>query len=525
VSVLLEERVDSGNSSVPRVTQVFECQSLVLLRGLLTLHRILGPDSLGIDELLLPWKNVTVEIGNQLILFVTHSGTEVSGSDIGLFGVSQIGLRNENVSHGKHSQTSQLLGSVEDHRRESAGHLRVETDLDSSLNLVLALDEKVQQLLCVDSCLSEVGHEPNQRSVPLVDDLGEGGGSRSHEDHSDSVLKLLQRVIIHSQVRLCRPLLGSLVLQIPHSVLGGHELFVQGSDLGQDSDFEASHAEQKIRVVLAVNRHETAFPLDSGDASRQSVLDVPEHGSSQVDVVFHESHSRISGPTLLVVVANDVLIVGIGMLGEISLDELLGLLVGESIHDVDGLDVSGIQTNGVLRLHLDVVVGQKVVRQIWRSSHLGSSLQSKNQDVQDETIVLDDEGRELETSNQSIRVDVVHVLVVEHDVVLGRHVVSNVMIDDESQQSIEKSEIHLLVDLLELGLHDDDAFSVGSLPDSLQVVDALAPLVDEKWRRLVVAGLDPVGEQPSLVGFVPEVLIQVGISDLLERLHVIDRCL
>lgn len=47
-------------------------------------------------------------------------------------------------------------------------------------DLVLTLDEQVQQLLGVDHRLSEVCHETNESRVPLVDNLGEGGGTGRH---------------------------------------------------------------------------------------------------------------------------------------------------------------------------------------------------------------------------------------------------------------------------------------------------------------------------------------------------------
>lgn len=75
------------------------------------------------------------------------------------------------MTHGQHSQTSQFLRGVEDHWGEPAGHLGVETDLDTGLNLVLALDEEIQQLLGVDHRLSVVGHQTDQGSVPFVDNL------------------------------------------------------------------------------------------------------------------------------------------------------------------------------------------------------------------------------------------------------------------------------------------------------------------------------------------------------------------
>ena len=41
------------------------------------------------------------------------------------------------------------------------------------------------------------------------------------------------------------------------------------------------------------------------------------------------------------------------------------------------------------------------------------------------------------------------------------------------------------------------------------------------WLGFCVCRLDPGWEQAALVSFVPQVLVQVGISDLLQWLHII----
>ena len=102
---------------------------------------------------------------------MTHSRPEVSDAHVRLLAPSQVRLRNEHVTHGQHAQPSDLLGRVEDDGREATGHLRVEADLDARLDLVLALDEQVEQLLRVDDSLAEVRHQADQRRVPLVHDL------------------------------------------------------------------------------------------------------------------------------------------------------------------------------------------------------------------------------------------------------------------------------------------------------------------------------------------------------------------
>ena len=50
-------------------------------------------------------------------------------------------------------------------------------------------------------------------------------------------------------------------------------------------------------------------------------------------------------------------------------------------------------------------------------------------------------------------------LVVDDDVVLGGHIIGDVMIHDESQQPIEQGQIYLLVELLELCLEHDVTLS------------------------------------------------------------------
>jgi len=182
VSVFLEEGVDSGNTSIPGIFQILKGQSPILSCSFLTFQSVLGPDSLRIDEFGFPRLNIPVQVGDQLVFFVTHSGSEVSDSDVRLFGPTQVGLRNEDVTHGEHAETAEFFRSVENDRRESGRHFRVETDLDSSLDLVFALDQEVEKFLSVDDGLAEVGHQTDQGGVPLVDDLGERGGTRRHQN-------------------------------------------------------------------------------------------------------------------------------------------------------------------------------------------------------------------------------------------------------------------------------------------------------------------------------------------------------
>lgn len=50
------------------------------------------------------------------------------------------------------------------------------------------------------------------------------------------------------------------------------------------------------------------------------------------------------------------------------------------------------------------------------------------------------------------------------------------MIKDKTEQTIEQSQINLLVDLREHSLHQDITLSFTGLPDISEIVDSLTPL-------------------------------------------------
>mmetsp|Transcript_10676 Transcript_10676/g.30496 ORF Transcript_10676/g.30496 Transcript_10676/m.30496 type:complete len:593 (+) Transcript_10676:6123-7901(+) len=54
VTVLAEQRVDSRNTTIPRIFQIFQGEASVLGVGLLALEGVLCPNALGVDELALP---------------------------------------------------------------------------------------------------------------------------------------------------------------------------------------------------------------------------------------------------------------------------------------------------------------------------------------------------------------------------------------------------------------------------------------------------------------------------------------
>ena len=71
-------------------------------------------------------------------------------------------------------------------------------------------------------------------------------------------------------------------------------------------------------------------------------------------------------------------------------------------------------------------------------------------------------------------------------VVLRRNIVRQVVVQNQTQQTVEQREVDLLVHLRENRLHEHVALALARLPDIGQVVDALAPLVHEQRGRLGV---------------------------------------
>mmetsp|Transcript_6179 Transcript_6179/g.20144 ORF Transcript_6179/g.20144 Transcript_6179/m.20144 type:complete len:665 (-) Transcript_6179:1552-3546(-) len=210
------------------------------------------------------------------------------------------------------------------------------------------------------------------------------------------------------------------------------------------------------------------------------------------------------------------------MLREVPLDELPGLLGVEAQQKVDLIDVPRVEPDGVPRLRRDVLEAQVLVRRLRQPRELRRPRQTQDQQVQDEAVELEHEARELEAPAEAVGIRVHHVLVGDGHVVLRRHVVGDVVVDDEPEEPVQQSQVDLLVDLLQLGLEHHDALAVRRVPDLLQIIHALAPLVAEQGRRLRVPGLDPIRKQMPLVRLVPEVLVEVRIRNLLEGLHFVD---
>lgn len=77
-----------------------------------------------------------------------------------------------------------------------------------------------------------------------------------------------------------------LILQVPYTIPMS-EFFKCCAALGQNAAFKATHVEQKIWIVFAVDRHKAFIPAQCCDRSRQAVLNVPEHSTAKIDIMLH----------------------------------------------------------------------------------------------------------------------------------------------------------------------------------------------------------------------------------------------
>ena len=62
-----------------------------------------------------------------------------------------------------------------------------------------------------------------------------------------------------------------------------------------------------------------------------------------------------------------------------------------------------------------VLERQEVVRHLWRSSHLTGTLQTQHKKVEYQPVILDDERRKLQATDDAVRIGVIHVLITDTD--------------------------------------------------------------------------------------------------------------
>ena len=181
-----------------------------------------------------------------------------------------------------------------------------------------------------------------------------------------------------SQEGLGRPFLGLLIGKVPHTILD-RKLFATGRpDLWQDSDLETAHGEEELGVIVRVDANERVIPFNSGERARQTLLDVPKDCSSEIDIVFDETHATVSRPAALVVIADDVVVGRVWIRAEVPLNEVPSLLSCKAEQDVEPIDVARIEADWVARFGYGVAILQEVVGHLRGSSHFTGAMQSED---------------------------------------------------------------------------------------------------------------------------------------------------
>lgn len=223
------------------------------------------------------------------------------------------------MSHRKHSKASELFRSVEHNRRESAGHFWIQTYFNTSLYLALWFNEEIQHLFCVDDGLSKVCHQSDESGVPFIRYFCESCWSAGHQNLSNSVFESFEWVFIESNEGICCDFLCNLILKLPNSFLLSKLLF-ERTDSWKNPHFKSTHRKEKIGIISGVNWNKSVFPVNGRNASWKSIFNLPKDTSSKIDVVFHQSHPTILWPTLLIIVANYILVVWIRIFSQIPLN-------------------------------------------------------------------------------------------------------------------------------------------------------------------------------------------------------------
>lgn len=90
-------------------------------------------------------------------------------------------------------------------------------------------------------------------------------------------------------------------------------------------------------------------------------LYVPKNGASKIHVMLHQTHPGVAWPALFVVVADDVLIVRVGMFCEIALDEISSFVCREAEEDPDAFHIATIESDRVGRLRSDIFERKKLI--------------------------------------------------------------------------------------------------------------------------------------------------------------------
>ena len=149
--------------------------------------------------------------------------------------------------------------------------------------------------------------------------------------------------------------------------------------------------------------------------------------------MFDQAHAAVTRPATLIVVSNNIVVSWIRVGTEIPLDEVARFICSEAEEDMEPVHVVRVETDRMPCFGRRVAELREIIRHLWRSSHLASPLQAQNEDIEHETVILEDKGRKLESANHTIRIRMRHVLVSKNSIVLRSDVIGQIVVQNETK--------------------------------------------------------------------------------------------
>jgi hypothetical protein len=178
------------------------------------------------------------------------------------------------------------------------------------------------------------------------------------------------------------------------------------------------------------------LPGNRSQTPGKPVFDFPENRATKIHVRFHETHSAILRPTLLIVIPDNILIIGVWIFRQESLHQISRILRAEPKYKVHFLNVSAIKPYRVSGFYRRIFESHKFIGHVRSASQLTGPWQTQDQKIQNHCIELENETRKLKPVDQPVTTRVIHILIVYNHIIFTSHIIRQIMFDDQPQKSI-----------------------------------------------------------------------------------------
>ena len=97
--------------------------------------------------------------------------------------------------------------------------------------------------------------------------------------------------------------------------------------------------------------------------------------------MFHQSHSTIFGPTFFVIVSHNVLVIGVRVLCEETLDKFSTFICSELEDNVEVIHIAEIHSDGMLCFKLNALKNHELIFVKGRTSYFVGSIETEDQQI------------------------------------------------------------------------------------------------------------------------------------------------